>query len=868
VPPVTPPSPQGASELAPSLEMAHVLFTDIVAYSKLPMEQQQQLLSEFQEAVRSTAAFARAQRKDRLVCLPTGDGMALVFFGDPESAVHCALELSRALREHPEIKLRMGVHTGPVYRVADINAARNVAGGGINMAQRVMDCGDAGHILVSHAVADVLSQLGTWNRSLHDLGEAEVKHGVRIHIYNLFTDDAGNPALPQKLQAEQRTAAGLRSKAKRKKLSLAMAAVLLAAATAAGGLFYSRQRAQKLTVKDTVVLADFANKTGDPVFDDTLNTALGVALNQSPFLNVLSDDKEAATLQLMARPAGSVLTTEVAHELCLRAGSKAYIAGSIASLGKEYVLWLKAVNCRSGEMLAQEQVRAAAKEQVLDALGEAAAKLRAQLGESMATVEKFDVPLAEATTPSLEALRAYSLGEKAASEKGYAAGLPYMQRAIQLDPSFAMGYRAVGELYGGLFELGRASEYFAKAFELRDRASEREKLNITADYYLNVTGELDKAAQTFQEHIDTYPRDGKGYDELGTVYAEQGRYEKAVEMARRGLSLDPDNVSPYANLGYYLLALQRFDEARQIIGEAQARKLDDYLLHDVLYALAFLGSNSPAMTEQQQWFADQPEYENVGLSLVSDTESYAGHLGKARQLTKLAVDSAVRADSKETGATWQGNAARREAGLGNATEARRTAEAGLKLAPASQGAGVQAALAFAMAGDTARAESMAQDLNKRYPLDTQMQSYWLPAIRAQVALNRKNPAAALDNLQAAAPPIEFGQIAFVNNLSCLCPTYIRGQAYLASGQGRAAAAEFQKILDHSGIVWNCWTGALAHLGVARANSLQAKNSQGADADAARARALAAFKEFLTLWKDADPDIPVLKQAKSEYAKLQ
>src|SRR5208283_5397513 len=260
--------------------MAHVLFTDIVAYSKLPMEQQQQLLSEFQEAVRSTAAFARAQRKDRLVCLPTGDGMALVFFGDPESAVHCALELSRALREHPEIKLRMGVHTGPVYRVADINAARNVAGGGINMAQRVMDCGDAGHILVSHAVADVLSQLGTWNRSLHDLGEAEVKHGVRIHIYNLFTDDAGNPALPQ-----------------------------------------------KLTVKDTGVLADFANKTGDPVFDDTLNTALGVALYQSPFLNVLSDDKVAATLRLMSRPAGTKLTPEVVRDVCQRSGSKAYIAG-------------------------------------------------------------------------------------------------------------------------------------------------------------------------------------------------------------------------------------------------------------------------------------------------------------------------------------------------------------------------------------------------------------------------------------------------------------------------------------------------------------------------------------------------------------
>jgi hypothetical protein len=331
---------------------------------------------------------------------------------------------------------------------------------------------------------------------------------------------------------------------------------------------------------------------------------------------------------------------------------------------------------------------------------------------------------------------------------------------------------------------------------------------------------------------------------------------------------EPTSVVPYVNLGNDLLALQRFDEARQVIQEAQTRKLDDYILHSQLYAVAFLTSDSSTMAEQQQWFASNPGVENLGLSLASDTEAYAGHLGKARELTRRSVDSAIRADSKETAAIWWENAALREAAFGNFAEARQAAAAGLKLVPASQGVAVEAALGYAMTGDDARAQALAQDLNKRYPLDTQMQSLWLPAINAQLALNRKNPAAAINDLQSALPPIEYGQITFLTNLSCLYPTYIRGEAYLASGNGTAAAAEFQKILDHGGIVWNCWTGALAKLGVARANALQAKTSQGADADLARTSALNAYKDFLTLWKDADPDILIYKQAKAEYAKLQ
>jgi len=635
---------------------------------------------------------------------------------------------------------------------------------------------------------------------------------------------------------------------------------------AVGAWLYFARRAQALTEKDTIVLSDFTNTTGDAIFDDTLKTALNVSLRQSPFLNVLSDSEVAKTLQQMTRPPGTKLTPEVTRELCQRAGSKAYLAGTIGSLGSEYVLGLKAVNCRNGDTLAEEQVTAASKEKVLGTLGQAASKLRGELGESLATVQKLDVPLAEATTSSLEALRAYSLGEKAQNEKGAAAALLYLQRAIELDPNFAMGYRGVGGGYLSLAELGRASEYFTKAFQLREHASEREKLLIAATYYRSVTGELDKAAQTYQEEIESYPREYRAHLDLGDVYALQGQYERATGSYRQSLRLAPDNAGPYADLGNSLLSLQRFDEARQVIHEAQARKLDNALLHNALYAFAFLGRDSGAMAEQQQWFAGKPE-ENMGLALASDTEANGGHVGKALELTKRAVDSAIRADGKENGAIWQANAAVQQAAYGNAPEARRSAAEALKLAPMSQGVESEAALAFAMAGDTARAESLAQDLGKRYSLDTQMQSLWLPAIQAQLALDRRNPAAALNTLQAASA-IELGQIAFVANISCLYPVYVRGEAYLAAEQGSAAAAEFQKILDHSGIVWNCWTGALAQLGVARANALQAKTSQGADADAARVRALAAYKDFLTLWKDADPDIPILIAAKSEYAKLQ
>jgi eukaryotic-like serine/threonine-protein kinase len=644
-------------------------------------------------------------------------------------------------------------------------------------------------------------------------------------------------------------------------------AAIVIGAIAATSYFYLR-RPSKLTDKDTIVLSDFTNTTGDTVFDDTLKTALSVSLRQSPFLNVLSDGQVAKTLQQMTRPASTKLTPEVARELCQRAGCKTYLAGSIGGLGSKYVLGLKAVNCQNGDTLVEEQVTAESKEKVLDALDEAASKLRGELGESLASVQKFDVPLLQATTPSLEALKAYSLGQKARSEKGSAASLPYHQRAIELDPNFAIVYRDLGVDYSSLGELSHAGEYFTKAFQLREHASEREKLEITAAYYRHVTGELDKAAQTYQEEIESYPREAVGYAGLGLVYAAQGQYEKAMGISREWRRLEPGRQDFVVKFdSYYALALQRYDETRQMIREAQARKIDDFTLHNALYALAFLGADPKAMTEQQQWFAGEPDFENDGLALASDTEAYAGHLGKARELTKRAVDSAVRTGNKENGAIWQAIAAQRAAAYGNTTDARHSAAEALTLAPGSRGAEAEAALAFAMAGDAVRADSLAQDLGKRFAADTQMQSLLLPPIQAQLALDRKNPILALNDLQAA-KSVELGQIFFLLNASCLYPVYFRGEAYLAAGQGSAAAAEFQNILDHSGIVWNCWTGALAHLGVARANALQARTLHGGDADAARVRALAAYQDFLRLWKDADPDIPLLQQAKSEFAKLQ
>jgi len=646
--------------------------------------------------------------------------------------------------------------------------------------------------------------------------------------------------------------------AARSKLGWIVGAVALVVVIAVGiaGYFYAHGPAPKLTEKDTIVVGDFANSTGDPVFDDALKQALSVSLRQSPFLNVLSDEKVAATLRLMTRPVNTPLTPDVARELCQRADSKAYIAGSIASLGSQFVIGLKAVNCLNGDTLAQEQATAPGKEKVLDVLGEAAGKLRAQLGESLASVQKFDAPLAQETTPSLEALKAVSIGRKIEHEKGSAAALPSYQHAIDLDPNFASAIEGVGIMYGNLGQPTRGVDYLSKAFALRDRASEREKLHITSMYYMAATGELDKAIETFREWEENYPRDETAYTNLSALYAIEGKMEQGIDQTRDAVRLNPDNVIAVEDLLAFQVSLDRFDEARQLYQQTMARKLDDDTLHMVLYAVEFVEKNPKGMAEQAAWFEGRPELQHEILALESDTEAYAGHVVKARELTRRAVEAAVRADNKESAAIWQLYSAWREAIFGNLEEAKRETAAGLALAPDSQNAQQLAALILARAGETARANALAQELAKRYPIHTIVQSYWLPAIAAQVAINAKDPATAITQVRNTAN-LEYGLTVGNSNSSCLYPTYLRGEAYLAAGQ-EGATAEFQKIVDHPGIVWNCATGALAHLELGRAYALAGD----------KAKAKAAYQDFLTLWKDADPDIPTLKEAKSEFAKLQ
>ncbi|HLV86649.1 MAG TPA: winged helix-turn-helix domain-containing protein [Candidatus Sulfotelmatobacter sp.] len=644
-------------------------------------------------------------------------------------------------------------------------------------------------------------------------------------------------------------------------------ALIVLGAVVAGALYVAKVRpAHQLTEQDTVVLADITNQTGDPVFDDTLKTALGIALAQSPLLNTLSENRIRTTLRLMARPNDTKITSDVAREVCQRTGGKAYIAGSIVSLGSQYVLTLEAARCADGDTMAREQVTASAKEKVLDALGKAASKLRSELGESLATVHEYDVSLPQATTPSLEALKAFSIGQKFLYQRDPASALTYFEHALALDPNFASAHAQLGITYYTLSEPGRARENITKAFQLRGNTSERENLHISAIYYGYGTGEIDKAIQALQQGIEIYKRGG-AYNGLADLYSRIGDYEKSAEAARMLLALDPENNFSFVNLALDDLAQQDFSGARQIITQAQGRLSGSYLLHCYSYTLAFLQNNPTGMADQQWWFASQPVYANYGLSLAANTEAYAGHVKKARDLTRSAAESAIRSDNKENAAMYRASSAVQDAAYGNSAEARASAEEALKLVPENPNVAIQAALAFAMTHDGAKAERLVEHLNNNFPLDTQIQSLGLPAIQGQLQLTQMKADLALETLRAGLP-IEYANTAFTsNNISCLYPTYIRGEAYLAARQGAAAAGEFQKILDHSGIVGNCWTGALAHLGLGRAAALQAATYQGDQASTVRAQAIGAYKAFLDLWKDADPAIPVLKEAKAEFAKL-
>jgi eukaryotic-like serine/threonine-protein kinase len=634
------------------------------------------------------------------------------------------------------------------------------------------------------------------------------------------------------------------------------AACLLCVAILAGGVYWRSHLAPKLTDQDTLVLADFKNTTGDPIFDDTLKQAISVQLGQSPFLNILSDARARATLKLMAKPSGTKVTPDIARDLCQRAGAKAYVAGAVGSLGTQYVIGLDAINCKTGDPLVQEQVTAENKEHVLRALGGAVTNLRAKLGESLSTVEKFDVPLDQATTPSLEALKALSVGRTTLQEQGSAAAIPFFNRAIELDPNFAAGYAALGISYSNLREPGRASENLRKAYDLRDKVSERERFRISATYYLLVTGELEKAVQTYEMWAQTYPRSSEPFGNLGVDYTYLGQYEKGVEASLEDLRLNPGSAAAFTNLVGLYAALDRLNDAKAMFEQAIEHKVNNPFLHGNRYGVAFLESDT---SEMQRQVADASAKlgEDVLFSFESDTEAFHGHLAKARDLSKRAADSALRNDSPETAAAWQMDVALRDAEFNNVALSRQETTSALATA-STRDVSILAALALARIGDADQAKRMADDLAGRFPLNTVINRYWLPTIYASIEIQRSNPARAVELLQTTAqyelgsplPQFEVG--------GTLYPVYVRGQSYLLLHQGTAAVGEFQKFLDQRGVAVNCPLAALARLQLARAYVL-AGDSKTAGGS---------YEEFFALWKDADPDIPILKQAKEEYAKLE
>ncbi len=631
---------------------------------------------------------------------------------------------------------------------------------------------------------------------------------------------------------------------------------------AAGGWLYFVRRAHALSSTDTVVLADFTNTTGDPVFNDALKQALSFSLRQSPFLNIVSDQKVADTLKLMTKPADTKLTPDIARDLCQRAESKAYIAGSIANLGNKYVIGLNAINCATGDSLAQEQVQAAGKEKVLDGLDRAAKNLRDELGESLRTIKEFDTPVAEATTFSLEALQAYSLGVKTmVTSYNPKDALPFFQRAVILDPNFVMAYAELGSSYWNLGETTLAAENARKAYELRGPVSAHEKFYIESHYYHIVTGNLLRAREVYELWQRTYPRDVEPPTNLGAIYTNLGQYEKALGELRETFRADPESGESYANIVLAYLYLGRLEEARATAQEARGKNLDSHspVLRLILYQLAFLQNDVAAMTEQVSWSAGTPGWEYVLLASEADTAAFFGQLRRARDFSRRAVASAKQSEAKETAAGYEAEAALREALLGDSIEAQHRAADALGF---STGKDVQfgAALALALAGDAVRkqfqAQKLADDLAKRFPEDTIVQLNYLPAVRAQLALRRGDVLQALQVLEPAAG-YELGTPSGGAFTPALYPVYVRGEAFLASHRSSEAVAEFQSILDHRGIVQNEPIGALAHLGLARAYAMRG--------DTAKSRT--AYQDFFALWKDAGPDIPVLRAAKTEYLKL-
>ena len=643
----------------------------------------------------------------------------------------------------------------------------------------------------------------------------------------------------------------------RRRAWMAGSAIVLVGTLAVAGNFLFHRTTPTLTDKDTIVLSDFINTTGNAVFDDALKQGLSVQLQQSPFFDLISDRRVDETLSLMGRPARDRLTPEVTREICVRTGSKAMLNGSIASLGSQYVVGLKAVNCDTGDVLAETQERAAGKEAVLAALDSATVSLRSKLGESLNSVQKYATPLSKATTPSLEALKAYSMGQKIRHTQGETDALPFLKRAVELDPNFAVPYATMSSIYCNLNEVQRAADFARKAYELREKASELERFGIEANYYECATGELEKADQVLELWHQTYPRGLDPCIDPSYISGSLGNHEKALQQCLESQSTGPKSAFYYANLASAYVDLNRLDEAEAVYKQAEQHKLEGEILLEGRYLLAFLKDDASQMKRFAAAATGKPGMEDVLLAAQADTEAWQGKFKNARELTQAAMESAEHNDAKETAATYQTAAALREAESGNRERAHADVAGALNLAP-NQYVRDLGALALARAGDTSEAEKLGAELDKTFPLDTLVQRYWLPSIRAAIALEHKDPKRAIELLKDAIDLGEpRGDVPVI-----LCPVYVRGEAYLMLHDGKAAEAEFQKFIDHRGLVENFPWGALARLGLARAYALDAAKDP-----AARDKARTAYQDFLNLWKDADPDVPVLKQAKAEYAKL-
>ena len=645
--------------------------------------------------------------------------------------------------------------------------------------------------------------------------------------------------------------------ASRRRWRVATIAVVIAAV--ATGLIITfdlarSRRVEALGERDAVVIAGFANSTGEAIFDETLKQGLATGLEQSPFLNIVPDRRVARTLALMGRPADAHLGPDLARELCLRAGGKAYISGSLDRVGRQYVVGLTATSCSTGDEFAHVQEEAARRELVLKSLGAASSALRGKLGESLGSIQKFQMPIEEATTSSLEALQAYSLGRKTAREKGSPADLPYYRRAVELDPGFAAALAALGVAYINLGQPTVAGAYLEQAFALRGRVSERERLRITAYYHQAVTGDLELANESYELWTQAYPREFAAYLNLGLGHLWIGQYERALTETRRALEIEPGNVLAYTNLAAICLKLDRRDEARRALDQARERGLSSKFLRSNLCYLAFLEGDPTAPASQLADAELAPGDRDALLSLAADSEAYLGRLKAARALSRQAVEAATRAGAKEAGAFWLVNAALREAEFGNFAEALSAVAEAMRLAPGRDVAAL-AALARARAGDTDGARTLVAELETQNPRNTVIRLYWAPAIQAAIELRARQPRRALQLLQPVAPydlasPPPIG-------LATLYPVYLRGEALLAAGRGADATAEFQRILDRPGLALNFPLHALARRQLARAQAM------AGDREGARRQ----YDRLFETWKDADPDLAALTSARADSARL-